>query len=266
VLKVFIADDHAVIRQGLRRYLTSTDDMTIVGEAATASDVLAHLEQHACDVLLMDISLGHTSGFEMMSAVKAMRPHLPIVIFTLHEDLAYVKAAWRHGATGYVAKTRPLSELVTALRYAVRGTKYVSPTLDDMNALPPTLAAKPLSRRQKQILMLRGQGQHAAQIGAALGITAKTVSAHEEKILEKLQLHSRHELLPYAARQAILEEAAEMHDVDSMKTVCQPIASKSGSEGSKAPCAVADSHPVTTVPQHDVPRPKPRPHEPEQSA
>jgi two-component system, NarL family, invasion response regulator UvrY len=229
VLKVLIADDHAVIRQGLRRYLTSTGDITIVEEAAIASEVLAHLGQHVCDVLLMDLSLGHTSAFEVMSAVKALRPYLPIVIFTLHEEPAYIKAAWRRGATGYVVKTRPLSELVTALRYAARGAKYVSPTLDDMTAAPLALAGKPLSRRQKQILLLRGQGQHAAQIGAALGITAKTVSAHEDKILEKLQLHSRHELLPYAARQAIVEQDM-MRDVDSAKTVSrQPTARESGS-------------------------------------
>ncbi|MDQ6734166.1 MAG: response regulator transcription factor [Nitrospirota bacterium] len=241
MLKVLIADDHAVIRQGLRRYLTSTGDITIVAEAATASDVLAHLGQHACDVLLMDLSLGHTSGFEIMSAVKALRPHLPIVIFTLHEKLAYVKAAWLRGATGYVVKTRPLSELVTAIRYAARGTKYVSPTLDDMTAVPLALAGKPLSRRQKQVLLLRGQGQHAAQIGAALGITAKTVSAHEEKILEKLQLHSRHELLPYAARQAMVEQGAVVRDGDSIKTVCRQLtARESGSQYRKISCAVAD--------------------------
>ena len=218
VLKVLIADDHAVIRQGLRRYLASTGDITIIEEAATASELVTHLGQHVCDVLLMDLSLGHTSAFDVLSAVKALRPHLPIVIFTLHEEPAYIKAAWRRGATGYVVKTRPLSELVTALRYAARGSKYVSPTLDDTTAAPLALAGKPLSRRQKQILLLRGQGQHAAQIGAALGITAKTVSAHEDKILEKLQLHSRHELLPYAARQAIVEQDAG-HDVDSPKAV-----------------------------------------------
>lgn len=204
VLKVLIADDHAVIRQGLRRHLTSVDDIMVVAEAATASDVLTQLEQHSCDVLLMDLTLGHASGLDVVTAVKAIRPHLPIVIFTLHEHMAYARSALQRGATGYVPKTRPLSEVVTAVRYAMKGTKYVSPPFEDVTTtMPLGLAAKPLSRRQQQILTLRGQGQHAREIGAALGITAKTVSAHEEKILEKLQLRSRHELLQYAARQII---------------------------------------------------------------
>lgn len=206
MLKVLIADDHAVIRQGVRRYLTSIGDMTIVAEAATASDLLAHVSQHACDVLLMDLSLGQASGFEVMRAVKAKRPLLPIVIFTLHEEMAYAKAALMRGATGYVGKTRPLSELATAVRDAARGTRYVSPPLEDVSALPLAVAPKLLSRRQQQILTLRGQGLHAAQIGLALCIMAKTVSAHEEKILEKLGLPSRHLLLPYAIRQAMAEE------------------------------------------------------------
>lgn len=263
MLKVLIADDHAVIRQGLRRYLTSTGDITIVAEAATASDVLTHLGQHACDVLLMDLSLGHTSAFEVMSAVKALRPHLPIVIFTLHEELAYIKAAWLRGATGYVVKTRPLSELATALRYAAKGTKYVSPTLDDMTALPPALAGKPLSLRQKQVLLLRGQGQHAAQIGAALGITAKTVSAHEEKILEKLQLHSRHELLPYAVRQAMVEQEAAVRDGDSIKTVYRQLTAREpGSQSRNISCAVADppSDRLAATPELDRPLPKNQSH------
>jgi two-component system response regulator NreC len=102
-----------------------------------------------------------------------------------------------------VSKTGPLSDIVTALRYAVKGIRYVSPSLDEVPACPVDLAAKPLSRRQQQILTLRGEGHTAPQIGAALGISVKTVSAHEEKILEKLELRSRHQLLQYAARQAL---------------------------------------------------------------
>jgi two-component system, NarL family, invasion response regulator UvrY len=208
VLKVLIADDHAVIRQGVRWYLTSIGDMTIVAEAATASDLLAHVSQYACDVLLMDLSLGQASGLEVMRAVKAMRPLLPIVIFTLHEEMAYAKAAFMRGATGYVGKTRPLSEVATALRDAARGRRYVSPPFEEVSALPLAVGPQSLSRRQQQILRLRGQGFHAAEIGAALGIAAKTVSAHEEKILEKLGLPSRHQLLPYAIRQAMAEQDA----------------------------------------------------------
>ena len=206
MLKVLIADDHAVIREGLRRHLTLTGDITVVGAVATASDVLSQVEQQACDVLLMDITLGQTSGLDVMTAVKAMNPHLPIVIFTLHEHRAYAKAAFQRGASGYVPKIRPLSEVVTAIRYAVRGTRYVSPPLDDVTAMPVGLAAKPLSARQQQILTLRGQGQRAAQIAVVLGIAAKTVSAHEEKLLEKLQLTSRQELLQYATRQSLIKD------------------------------------------------------------
>jgi two-component system, NarL family, invasion response regulator UvrY len=203
VLNVLIVDDHPVIRQGLRRHLTTAGDITICAEACTASEVLTQLEQHSCDVVLMDLTLGPTYGLDVVSRIKSLRPHVPIVIYSQHEHMAYVRSALLRGATGYVTKTRPLSEIVTALRYAVKGITYVSPSLEDVTALPYGLAAKPLSRRQQQIVMLRGEGQKAHQIGVTLGISAKTVSAHEEKILEKLQLHSRHQLLQYAARQAL---------------------------------------------------------------
>lgn len=205
MLKLLIADDHTVIRQGIRRYLTSIGDMMIVAEAATACDLLAHLAQHACDVLLMDLSLGHVSAFEVMGEVRARRPHLPIVIFTLHEEMAYAKAAFLRGATGYVGKTRPLSELERAVRAAARGSRYVSAPLAEVSALF-AVTPKSLSRRQEQILRLRGQGLHAPQISAALGITPKTVSVHEERILEKVGLPSRRQLMPYAIRQAMVEQ------------------------------------------------------------
>jgi two-component system invasion response regulator UvrY len=203
VLNVLVLDDHPVIRQGLRRHLLSTGDVTICAEAAMASEVLAHLEQHSCDVVLMDLTLGRTYGLDVVSSIKALRPHVPIVIYSLHEHRAYVRSAFLRGVIGYVSKTGPLSEIVTALRYAVNGIRYVSPSLEQVPACPVGLAAKPLSERQQQILTLRGKGHTAPQIGVALGISVKTVSAHEEKILEKLELCSRHQLLQYAARQAL---------------------------------------------------------------
>ena len=203
MLKVLIADDHAVIRQGLRRYLTSTGDITVVAEAATASEMFAVLEHQACDAVLLDVTLGQTSGLDMISGIKAKQPRLLIIMFTMHQHPAYAKSALQRGASGYVSKARPLAEVVTALRAVVSGTRYVSAPLDDVVAIPEPGLLRSLSRRQEQILTLRGQGACARQIGATLGIATKTVSAHEERLLEKLQLTSRHQLLHYAARQSL---------------------------------------------------------------
>ena len=199
MLNVIIADDHALIRQGLRRYLAS-QEITVVAEAASAPEVLVQIEESPCDVLVLDVSLGRSSAFELMAAVQAIKPYVRMVLYTMHEHPSYIQAAWRGGATAYVTKGRPLEELVSAIRYAIKGIRYVSPPLDEVLDLPIACDAKPLSRRQQQILLLRGQGQRAADIGAALGITPKTVASHEEKILEKLHLHSRHELLQYCVR------------------------------------------------------------------
>ena len=199
MLNVIIADDHAVIREGLRRYLGQRE-ITVVAEAASGPEVLLQIEQSACDVLVLDVSLGRCSAFELMISVHAMKPYVRTVLFTMHEHPSYVQAAWRGGAMAYVTKGRPLEELVTAIRYAIKGIRYASPPLDEGMDLPIAGEAKPLSRRQQQILLLRGQGQRAADIGTALGITRKTVAAHEEKILQKLHLQSRHELLQYCVR------------------------------------------------------------------
>lgn len=216
MLKVLIADDHAVIREGLRRHLTSTGHITVVGEAATASEVFAVLDQHACDAVLLDVTLGHTSGLDLIAGIKAKQPRLLIVMFTMHQHPAYAKSALQRGASGYVPKARPLAEVVAALRSAVSGTRYVSAPLDDAVAIPEPQLVKPLSRRQQQILTLRGQGACARQIGAILGITAKTVSAHEERLLEKLQLTSRHQLLHYAARQSLSKIKGKIKSLEDL--------------------------------------------------
>ena len=118
MLKVLIADDHAVIREGLRRHLTSTGDITVVAEAATASDMFAVLEHQACDAVLLDVTLGQTSGLDLIAGIKSKQPQVPIIIFTMHEHPAYAKRAVQRGASGYVPKARPLAEVVTALRCA----------------------------------------------------------------------------------------------------------------------------------------------------
>lgn len=200
MLNVIIADDHPVIRQGLRRHFRAHGDITVVAEAANASDLLAHVERCPCDVLILDISLGSTSAFEILAKIQAVRPSLPIVLFTRHEHAAYVHAAWLRGVVGYVTKGRPVEELMTAVRLAIKGIRYVSPPLDSVIDTAIPFHAKPLSPRQQQILRLRSLGQLASEIGRALGITAKTVATHEDIILQKLHLHSRHELLSYCAR------------------------------------------------------------------
>jgi DNA-binding NarL/FixJ family response regulator len=127
----------------------------------------------------------------------------------MHEDPAYAQVAWRQGASAYVPKTRSLREVVTAIRAVTKGQTYLSPPFDELVALWSMERPKALSRRQREILMLRGQGQRSAEIGTTLGISPKTVSAHEEHLLHKLHLQSRHELLSYAARHVVPSTACD---------------------------------------------------------
>lgn len=195
MLRIIIVDDHTVIRQGLRRGLT---DMTIVGEAGTAEDLFKLLHHLTADVLLLDLSLPDEHGVHVIPRVKALNPHLRIIVFSMFAETDYVRHALKAGASGYVLKTATFKEVNEAIRCVVAGHTYLSPPLDDIDLQMGNLYEKRLSPREEQVLQLIAAGKAMKEIAALLDVSPKTIAAYRARMLEKLQLNSTSALMHYA--------------------------------------------------------------------
>ena len=195
MLRLFIADDHAVIRQGIRRALT---DVTIVGEASSARELLQRLPHQMADVLLLDLSLPDQHGVQVIPKVKALSPNTRIIIFSMFAEPDYARFALQAGATGYVLKTAPMKELRDAIRQVVAGNLYLSPPFDELDLHMSAANGKRLSPREDQILQLIADGKTMREIAVMLEVSPKTIAAYRTRLLEKLQLTSTSALIRYA--------------------------------------------------------------------
>ena len=196
--KILIADDHAVVRQGLKRILATASDMTVVGEAGSRLDVLTMLRQPV-DALTLDLAMPGTDGMALLTEVKTLYRSLPIVVLSMYSDPPYVKRALKLGALGFIPKTAASTELVTAIRQVIRGRSYVSQTFDE-DIFYTEEPSRPLSPREREVLDLIGQGMKLAEIAQHLQLSAKTVSTYQSHLVEKLHLKSAKELVRAAVK------------------------------------------------------------------
>ena len=201
--KILIADDHAVVRQGLKRILATASDMTVVGEAGSRLDVLTMLRQPV-DALTLDLAMPGTDGMALLTEVKTLYRSLPIVVLSMYSDPPYVKRALKLGALGFIPKTAASTELVTAIRQIIRGRSYVSQTFDE-DIFYTEEPSRPLSPREREVLDLIGQGMKLAEIAQHLQLSAKTVSTYQSHLVEKLHLKSAKELVRAAVKRPHLQ-------------------------------------------------------------
>ena len=212
-IRLFLVDDHAVVRLGLRMLFESEPDLEIVGEADRVSEALALIPQTNPDVILMDIGLPDQSGITATREIKRMRPEIAVVALTIHEDEEYFFKMLEAGASGYVPKRAAPEELLTAIRSAASGEVYLYPSLAKLlvkdylgqQQSKPTAAMNELTAREQEVLAMLAEGASNTEIGDKLTISPKTVSRHRENIMEKLNLHSRSDLVKYAIRKGIIE-------------------------------------------------------------
>jgi len=203
VYKILIADDHAVVRQGLKRILATASDMTVVGEAGSRLDVLTMLRQPV-DALTLDLAMPGTDGMALLTEVKTLYRSLPIVVLSMYSDPPYVKRALKLGALGFIPKTAASTELVTAIRQVIRGRSYVSQTFDE-DIFYTEEPSRPLSPREREVPDLIGQGMKLAEIAQHLQLSAKTVSTYQSHLVEKLHLKSAKELVRAAVKRPHLQ-------------------------------------------------------------
>lgn len=210
--KILIADDHGIVRAGLRALIHAETEMELVGEASGGYETIELVEKNQPDVLVLDLSMPDLDGIAVTRSLKAKFPGLRILILTLHEDKALLKEAIKAGAAGYILKRAAESELVSAIRTILRGDLYVDPSLvrtligEPRRAAPNSPAAtEALTPRETEILKLIVEGNTNRQIGEQLKISFRTVEGHRANIADKLGLHSRVELVRYARDHGMLE-------------------------------------------------------------
>jgi two-component system, NarL family, invasion response regulator UvrY len=210
MIRILIADDHAVVREGVKRILADTDDLMIAGEASQGQEVLAKVSAEAWDMVLLDISMPGRNGLDVLRQLKLAYPALPVLVFSMHPENQYAVRAFKAGAAGYLTKESIPEELVAAIRKVVQGRRYVSPALAEHlvielgGSVDSPLHAY-LSDREYQVLCMLASGKTVTAVAADLALSIKTISTHRSRILRKLHLRTTAELIHYAVRHHLVE-------------------------------------------------------------
>ncbi|MBL8166350.1 MAG: response regulator transcription factor [Anaerolineae bacterium] len=213
MIRIIMADDHTVLRAGLRMLLDAQADMTVVGEAGSGAELLGLVEHLPCDLILLDLTMPGLGGLETLPLLRKQCPAARILILTMHDDEGYLRQALREGAAGYVLKKAADSELIAAIRSVMRGEVYVHPALTRnlLEDLLPSDTADPvspwdaLSEREREVLLLVARGHTAANIAESLNLSAKTVETYRARGMEKLGLRSRAALVQFALTHQFLK-------------------------------------------------------------
>jgi DNA-binding NarL/FixJ family response regulator len=211
MIKVLLADDHAIVREGLKQILLRAEDFEIGGEASNGHEVLDKVRNSAWDLLLLDMSMPGRSGIELIKLIKAERPQLPILVLTMHAEKQYAVRAFKAGAAGYLTKESAPLELVSAARKVASGGIYVSPVTAEYMAVSigqpqQSLPHQRLSDREFEVFRMIVGGSSISDIAERLTLSVKTVSTHKTRILQKMQMQSQTELIHYAIKHNLVED------------------------------------------------------------
>ena len=209
-IRVLIADDHAIVREGLKQILAETGDIVVAGEAETGGEAIKVARKKPADVLLLDISLPDRNGIDVLKQLKKEFPELAVLMLSMHREDQYAIRALKAGAAGYMNKQSAPAELVEALRQVAAGRKYISATLaqelanqvgDDHEAQ----LHESLSDREYQTLLMIASGKTVSDIAAELALSVKTISMYRSRLLQKMKLRHNAELTHYAIKNQLVE-------------------------------------------------------------
>ena len=210
MIRALIADDHAVVREGIRRILEQAKDISVAGEAADGRELLALAAKGRWDILIMDLSMPGLSGLEALQEVRRLRANLPILILSMYAEDQYAVRALAAGASGYINKSSPPDELVKAIRTIVSGRRYISPEVAECLAshVDESSAGEAhgrLSNREYQVFCMIASGKNTNAIASELCLSAKTISTFRRRVLDKLGLRNNVEIARYAVRYGLLD-------------------------------------------------------------
>lgn len=209
MIKIFIADDHPVVRQGLKQMLAEEADMRVAGEAANATELLERVGKERWDIVLLDITMPGRSGLEALKELRRDYPQLPVLVLSIHPEDQFGLRVIRSGAAGYLTKDSAPEELVKAIRKVCEGGKYIKPSLAEKLAIHIAEDFdKPLhellSDREYQVMRLIASGKTVSEIARELSLSVKTISTHRTRLLQKMHLRTNAELTQYAIQHTLL--------------------------------------------------------------
>jgi two-component system invasion response regulator UvrY len=209
MIRILVADDHAVVREGIKTILAGQEDMVVEDEAGSGQEVLNKVTKKNYDLVLLDISMPGRSGLEILEEIKVMQPKLPVLILSMHPEGQYAVRTLRAGASGYLTKASAPQELITAIQKVSRGGKYVTASLAEKLAFElDARAEKPcherLSNREYQVMLMLASGQSVTEVAEELCLSAKTITTYRTRILQKMDMKKNAELTLYAVRNNLI--------------------------------------------------------------
>ena len=208
--RILIVDDHEVLRDGVKRIFDKQPGATVFGEASTAPEALRLARDEAWDVVVLDLSLGGRNGLEVLKELRQLRPHLPVLILSMHSEELFARRAFKAGAAGYITKDSPRTELVAAINKVIQGGTYVSPALaeklvGDLSRDTDRPPHELLSDREFEVLRLIASGKTVSEIADILALSSGTISTYRTRILEKMGLKTNAELTLYAIHNKLVD-------------------------------------------------------------
>ena len=210
MIKIAIVDDHAIVRAGLRQYLSEQVDLQVIAEASNGREALDIVRQGQVDVMVMDLSMPYQSGVDALAGIRARAPELPVLILSGFPEAHYATTLLRQGASGYLNKECDPEEIVTAIRTVARGRKYITPAVAEL--LADTLGGnvdKPLheqlSEREFQVFLRLAKGETIGHMADSMSLSVKTVSTYRTRVMEKMKLESNSDLTYYALKNGLIQ-------------------------------------------------------------
>ena len=211
MIRIVIADDHAIVREGLKRIVASAEDLEVIDEAADGNEVMQRVREHAFDVLMLDLSMPGRSGMELIKLVHTEKPRLRILVLSMHQELQYAVRAIKSGASGYLSKETAPALLVQAIRKVASGGAFISAEVAEqlaLRAMPggPSAPHEALSAREFEVLCQLAEGVSVTDIATRLYLSVKTVSTHKANLLHKMAMSNQSELVRYAIKHGLSSE------------------------------------------------------------
>jgi DNA-binding NarL/FixJ family response regulator len=211
MIRIVIADDHTIVREGLKQVLSAASDLSVVGEAQNGQEALARVRELEFEVLLLDMSMPGKSGIDLIKQVHAEKPKLRILVLSMHGEQQYAVRAIKAGAAGYLTKEAASAQLVSAIRKVAAGGAFVTSTVAEqlaLGAMPDTAgpAHHALSDREFQVFREIVAGRSVTDIAQELKLSVKTVSTHKARILEKMNMNNQAELIRYALKHHLVDD------------------------------------------------------------
>ena len=210
MIKLIIADDHPIVREGLKQIIADSQHFTVSDEAGDGPELLDKVRKEDFDVIILDLKMPGMDGLDVLKQLKVEKPRIPVIILTVHPEAQYALRILRAGASGYLTKESVSTELITAIRKVHRGGKYISPNLAEkiafaLDADSEKMLHETLSDREYQVLQMIASGKTVTEIAEELNLSVKTISTYRARILEKMNMKTNAELTRYAFQNSLID-------------------------------------------------------------